>query len=67
MKLATFDMPVYVKHLRQEYNQGNLDVNGLNQKLQALSSHLKNDYKNTVVLMKEAVISGKIQEITPSK
>jgi hypothetical protein len=67
VQLATMDMSAYADQLRDDYIQGHLTKQELDEKLKALSQRLKIDYKNTIVLVKGAVISGKIQEINPGK
>ena len=67
MQLATIDMSAYADQLKNEYVQGHLTKERLDEKLRALSERLKTDYKNTIVLVKGAVVSGKIQEIDPGK
>lgn len=67
MQLATIDISAYADQLKNEYIQGHLTKQALDEKLKALSERLKTDYKNTIVLVKGAVISGKIQEINPGK
>jgi len=67
LRLATFDMPAYANQLKDEYIQGRLTREKLDERLKDLSLRLKNDYSDTVVLLKGAVISGKVLEIDPSK
>ena len=65
--LATIDMSAYSDQLKNEYIQGKLTKQALDEKLEDLSERLKTEYKRYVVLVKGAVISGQIQEIFPGK
>jgi hypothetical protein len=65
-KVAVIDMTGYVAGLKKAYLAKKLPKAELDNRLKRLSDRIRNNYSsNTVVLLKEVVVSGKVQDLTP--
>ncbi|MEJ2068526.1 MAG: hypothetical protein P8Y09_11425 [Deltaproteobacteria bacterium] len=65
-KIAVMDMTGYVASLKNAYLAGKLPKAELDARLKRLSERINSNYSsNTVVLLKEVVVSGKVQDLTP--
>lgn len=65
-KIAVIDMTGYIGKLKKEYMEGKLPKNELEKRLRFLSEELKNTHSsNTILILKEVVVSGKVKDFTP--
>ncbi|MFZ0449017.1 MAG: hypothetical protein WAL98_07215 [Desulfatiglandaceae bacterium] len=65
-KIAVIDMTGYVARLKKAYLAGKLPKEELDNRLKRLSGQIRSNYApNTVVLLKEVVVSGKVQDFSP--
>jgi len=65
-KIAVIDMTGYVADLKKAYLAGKLPKEELDAKLKQLGRQIKDTYSsNTVLVLKEVVVSGKVQDFTP--
>ena len=67
-KIAVIDMDGYVARLKTDYIHGKLTRKELDENLQQLSRQIRENYsKNTVLLLKEVVINGNVQNFNPDR
>jgi hypothetical protein len=65
-KIAVIDMTGYVAGLKNAYLAGKLPKAELDNRLKGLSERIRNENtSNALVLLKEVVVSGKVQDLTP--
>ena len=65
-KIAVIDMTGYVARLKKAYLAGKLPKEKLDSRLKQLGRQIKDTYSsNTVLVLKEVVVSGKVQDFTP--
>ena len=65
-KIAVIDMTGYVSGLKKAYLAGKLPKTELDARLKQLGRQIKDTYSsNTVLVLKEVVVSGKVQDFTP--
>ena len=65
-KIAVIDMDGYVSQLRSDYIQGKLSKDQLDDDLKRLSREIKEKYSsNTVLLLKEVVVNGDVENFSP--
>ncbi|RKY68855.1 MAG: hypothetical protein DRQ02_02965 [Candidatus Latescibacterota bacterium] len=65
-KIAVIDMSGYIGKLKKEYLAGKLPKQELEKRLRSLSAQIsKTNSSNTVLILKEVVVSGKVQDYTP--
>jgi hypothetical protein len=65
-KIAVIDMTGYVARLKKAYLAGKLPKEELDTRLKRLSDQIRSNHApNTVVLLKEVVVSGKVHDFSP--
>ena len=65
-RIAVIDLDGYISRLKTDYIQGKLPKEELDANLQRLSRQIKEKYSsNTVLLLKEVVVSGNVANFYP--
>ena len=66
VKIAAIDMQGYVENLQSGYMQGQISKQQLDERLNHLSTQIRETYSsNTILLLEEVVVSGDVAAFEP--